>query len=213
MPPSENGDCWLGPPPDGRGRVIVVSGPSGSGKSTLVRLLAKDPNIRVSISATTRPPGPREQDGVEYYFLPRRQFEKDIEAGRFIEYAEYGGHLYGTPKDPVDNTLREGKWCLLEIEVQGALQIRKLYADALTVFIEPPSEEVLRERLARRKRDNAEAMERRVAIARQEMEQKHHYDLCIVNDDLSAALDTLKREIKKRGKMGTDGRRLSPFSQ
>lgn len=198
MPPSERGDCWLGPPRDGRGRVIVVSGPSGSGKSTLARLLASDPNVRVSVSATTRPPGPGEQEGVEYYFLSRSQFESDVQAGRFVEHAEYGGHLYGTPKDAVDHTLSDGKWCLLEIEVQGALQVRKLYPDAIMVFIEPPSEDELRRRLARRKRDDPEAMARRLAIASIEMQQKRHYDFCVVNDDLSAALHTLKREIKKR---------------
>lgn len=193
---SDDADCWLGPPRGGRGRVIVASGPSGAGKSTLARLLAKDPHIHVSISATTRRPGPGDQDGVHYYFRSHEYFEQDVRDGKFIEHAEYGGHLYGTPKDPVDQALADGKWCLLEIEVQGALQIRDLYPDALLIFIEPPSEEALWERLSRRKRDDPEAMERRMEIARREMAQRHYYDLCVVNDDLDEALASLKQQIK-----------------
>jgi len=196
MAPTDDADGWLGPPPDGRARVIVVSGPSGAGKSTLARLLAEDPHIHVSISATTRRPGPGDQDGVDYYFRSREQFEQDVRDGKFIEHAEYGGHLYGTPKGPVDDALAAGKWCLLEIEVQGALQIRELYPDALLIFIEPPSEAVLWDRLSARKRDDPEAMERRMEIARREMTQRHHYDLCVVNDDLDEALASLKQQIR-----------------
>ena len=196
-PPGKN-DAWLGPPPDGRGRVIVVSGPSGAGKSTLVRILARDPNIHVSVSATTRPPGPTDRDGVHYHFLSRGEFEQGIRAGRFIEHAEYGGNLYGTPKEPLDKVLREGRWGLLEIEVQGARRVRELYPDAIMAFVEPPDERTLHSRLAGRRRDAAEAIERRLEIARWEMAQKHVYDFSVVNDDLSAAEQELKQKIRDR---------------
>ncbi len=198
MPRRRNSDEWLGPPPGGRGRILVVSGPSGSGKTTLVKRLAKDPHIHVSISATTRPPGPTDRQGVDYFFVTREEFENDIRAGRFVEYAQYGGHWYGTPKAQVDDALRRGRWVLLEIEVQGARQVRRLYPDAILAFIEPPSEQELRRRLTRRGRDSAEAIERRLEIAREEMRQKSLYDFTVVNDDLDAAEAELKEQIRAR---------------
>ena len=196
MSQSRRSKEWLGPPPNGRGRAIVVSGPSGSGKSTLVRKIAIDPSIHVSISATTRPPGRTDRDGVDYYFLSREELQAGIDAGRFIEHAEYGGNLYGTPREPLDEALGRGRWALLEIEVQGALQVRQLYPDALLVFIEPPDEQTLRARLAQRGRDTAEVIERRMEIARWEMQQKHLYDFSVVNDELAVAVHELKQQIK-----------------
>jgi len=198
MASPERGCPWLDPAEDGRGRIIVISGPSGSGKSTLVRRIAHDPHIHVSVSATTRPPGPNEVHGVDYYFLSRPQFEHDVRDGLFLEHAEYGGCLYGTPRTPVDDALAAGKWCLLEIEVRGALQIRESFPEALMVFIEPPSDAALRDRLSKRKRDLPDAIDRRLAIARREMEQRHLYDVCVVNDDLDEAVAALKHEILTR---------------
>ena len=198
MTSPERGHAWLDPAEDGQGRIIVISGPSGSGKSTLVQRIAHDPNIHVSVSATTRPRGPNEVHGVDYYFLSRPQFEQDIRDGLFIEHAEYGGCLYGTPREPVRAALAAGKWCLLEIEVRGALQIRERCPDALMVFIEPPSDAALRDRLSKRKRDLPDAIDRRLAIARREMKQRHLYDVCVVNDDLDEAVATLKQEIRTR---------------
>ncbi len=197
MSPTHTSDEWLGPPPGGRGRVIVVSGPSGSGKTTLTKALAKDPNVHVSISATTRPPGPNDRDGVDYYFLSREEFDRDIAAGRFVEYAEYGNHLYGTPLAPLNDALARGQWVLLEIEVQGARQVRKLYPDAILAFIEPPDEQTLLDRLGKRQRDSAEAIQRRLEIARSEMRQKHLYDFSVLNDDLAAAVAELKEKIRQ----------------
>jgi len=195
MSPTSKHDEWLGPPPGGR--VIVVSGPSGSGKTTLSKILAKDSNVHVSISATTRPPGPNDQDGVDYYFLSREEFEREIAAGRFVEHAEYGGHLYGTPQAPLDDALARGQWVLLEIEVQGARQVRELYPDAILAFVEPPNEQALLDRLDKRRRDSAEAIQRRLEIARAEMRQKHLYDFSVVNDNLAAAAAELKEKIRQ----------------
>ncbi|HOI56818.1 MAG TPA: guanylate kinase, partial [Phycisphaerae bacterium] len=136
---------------DGGSDIVVVSGPSGVGKSTLTRLLLEHvPDLAFSVSATTRPPRPGETDGVEYYFLSRDEFQRRLAAGGFIEHAEVFGNLYGTPVDEVARARRQGKRLLLEIDVQGGLQVRRRFAEARLILIVPPSLEELRRRLAGR---------------------------------------------------------------
>ena len=173
--------------------VLVVSGPSGSGKTTLVkRLLDEDPELIWSVSATTRSRRAGETDGRDYRFLTRQQFREGVEAGRFAEHAESYGELYGTPTGPLSKALVDGRVMVLDVDVQGARQIRKRFPDAFLVFVMAPSEEELLRRLAGRGTEDEEARKKRTERVRQEMSARCEYDRVIVNDDVERALEELK---------------------
>jgi guanylate kinase len=168
--------------------VFIVSGPSGSGKSTLVTKLLEVPDMRFSISWTTRPPRPSERPGEWYNFVPEEEFQQKIEAGGFLEYARvFGRHYYGTPREELESARITGKDLVLEIDVQGARQVKRKLPGALGVFILPPSRRELETRLRARSQDPAEEIERRLERARQEMASYADYEYAVVNDDLEAA--------------------------
>ncbi len=175
------------------GRLIVVSGPSGVGKSTIVDRVVTALPLEFSVSATTRDPRPGEEPGQDYHFVSREVFEVMIEAGELLEWAEYNSHLYGTPRRPVLESLAAGSDVLLEIEVQGARQVKAAYPAALTIFIAPPSIETLEARLRARGDTSAEAVDRRLAIARAEMAAADEFDHIVVNDVLDTAVNEMLR--------------------
>lgn len=165
-----------------RGRLIVVSGPSGAGKSTLIReALESVPELAYSVSATTRAARPGEVHGEHYVFLTREEFERWIEEGEFLEWAEYSGNLYGTPEGKVEEMLEAGRSVILEIELQGARQVRQKRPDAAMVFVRAPSLEETRRRLSGRATETAEAMETRLATAVGEVAARDEFDYEVVN--------------------------------
>jgi guanylate kinase len=169
--------------------LLVLSSPSGGGKSTIARhVLAARDDVTYSVSATTRQRRTDEEDGVNYHFLRREDFERRIAAGEFLEYAEYGGNLYGTLRSEVEKGLEQGRHVVLDIEVQGAEQLRRSYPGAVRVFVLPPSAGVLVQRLERRGTDTAEDRERRLEIASRELLLAPEYDYVVVNDDLVEAV-------------------------
>ncbi len=171
----------------------MVSGPSGSGKTTLVkRLLADDPELVWSVSATTRRPRPNERDGKDYHFLTRERFEQDVRNGEFAEHAESFGQLYGTPAGPLRQALADGRVMVLDIDVQGARQIKRSFPGAFLVFIMAPSEDELLRRLTGRGTEDAESQRRRLERVRQEVAARDEYDRVVVNDDVERALGELK---------------------
>ncbi len=174
-------------------KVLVVTGPSGVGKGTLIRTLRERfPGLELSVSATTRAPRPGEQDGVEYHFLSEAGFDQRLEGGEFVEHAEYAGNRYGTLRSEIDRARETGARALvLEIEVQGARQVRDALPGATQVFIAPPSEEALRTRLVGRGADDAEQIERRLAVARKELGARDEFEHVIVNDRLEDAVQEL----------------------
>ena len=183
-----------------QGKLIIFSAPSGSGKSTIINKLMSEYGLRgrFSISATSRKPRGSERDGVEYYFLSEEDFRKRIGEGDFLEYEEvYPGCFYGTLRSEVDRTLARGENVILDIDVQGGLNVKKIYGDrALTLFIQPPSIERLRERLERRGTDAPEVIERRLAKAETELSFAPKYDAVVVNDDLEEACRDAARVIE-----------------
>lgn len=183
-----------------QGKLIIFSAPSGSGKSTIINKLMSEYGLRgrFSISATSRKPRGSEQDGVEYYFLTEEDFRRRISEGDFLEYEEvYPGCFYGTLRSEVDRTLAQGENVILDIDVQGGLNVKKIYGDrALTLFIQPPSIERLRERLERRGTDAPEVIERRLAKAETELSYAPKYDAVVVNDDLEEACRDAARVIE-----------------
>lgn len=175
------------------GILIILSGPSGSGKDTVLgALMQRRSDVRVSVSMTTREPRGKEIDGVHYYFVSRDYFEKKIAEDRMLEYAEYAGNLYGTPKDPVDEMLRAGNAVFLEIEVQGAEKIRRLYPDVISIFLMPPSMATLEARLRGRKSDDEETVQHRLVIAREEIRRAAEYDYVVMNDTVENAVDRIE---------------------
>ena len=174
------------------GRMLVISGPSGSGKSTICRRLLEDPRVTFSISATTRAMRAGEVDGRDYRFLSKEAFSAHVQAGDFIEYAEVHGNMYGTLRAPMDEAIANGGVFLLEIDVQGALQLRGLDVPGLYVFIEPPNLEILRRRLVGRGTDAPEVIERRLKKAEDEMRERTKYDHVVTNDDLARALGEVR---------------------
>jgi guanylate kinase len=169
--------------------VLVVTGPSGVGKGTLIRkLLERRPDYSLSVSATTRSPRPGEVEGRDYHFLTEQEFERRLAAGDFLEHALYAGNHYGTLREEVERA--QGN-LVLEIEVEGARQVRKALPEATQVFIAPPSDEALRERLEGRRTDSPEVIERRLARAREELDARAEFKRVIVNDDVDRAVDEL----------------------
>ncbi len=174
------------------GFLLVLSGPSGAGKGTLVdRLVASRPECVFSISSTTRPRRANEQDGVQYEFLTRGEFERRRSTGTFLEWAEVHGQLYGTPARFVDEGVRAGRVVVLDVDVQGGASVRRARPDAVTVFVYPPSVDALRQRLLHRATDSAEVVERRLQDAPGELSQYREYDYLVINDDLEQAVRRL----------------------
>lgn len=169
------------------GRAVVVSGPSGSGKSTIGRRIRQDPRVVFSVSSTTRDPRPGEEDGVHYRFVDEESFLEGVEEDRFLEWANVYGNLYGTPRGPLDEAVANGSVFLLEIDVQGAMQVRERLPEALFLFIDVPDDAELRRRLEGRGTEGPEVVERRLAKARAEREHRAKYDHVVVNDDAERA--------------------------
>jgi guanylate kinase len=173
-------------------KVFVITGPSGVGKGTLIRgLLERIPELELSVSATTRGPRPGESDGVDYHFLTPVQFESRVNAGDFVEHARYSGNRYGTLRSDLERRLAKGAGVVLEIEVEGARQVRRAMPDAVAVFIAPPSEGALRARLVGRGTDSPEQVDQRLRTAERELEARPEFAHVVVNDRLEQATDEL----------------------
>jgi guanylate kinase len=175
-------------------RLTVITGPSGVGKGTLVnRLLLRHPRIWLSISATTRAPREGEVDGRNYFFLTRESFEERVATGGFLEWAEFAGNLYGTPREAVERHLAEDRPVLLEIELEGARQVRGSFPEAFQLFLKPPSFAELERRIRGRGTDSEEAIQRRLERARVELAAEPEFDAALVNGDLEEALAELEQ--------------------
>ncbi|CAN5710891.1 MAG: guanylate kinase [Rubrobacteraceae bacterium] len=191
-----------------RGRLIVVSGPSGAGKSTLIKAsLQAVPELAYSVSATTRGPRPGEVDGRDYIFLSREEFERWIEDGRFLEWAEYSGNLYGTPEQKVEEFLEEGKSVILELELQGARQVQLKRPDAVMVFVRAPSLEETRRRLAGRATETEEALESRLATAVGEVAARDEFDHEVINEEREQARKDMIEKMESIVSGGKDAAR------
>jgi guanylate kinase len=175
----------------GRGRLVVLSGPGGVGKSTVASLLRERNLFWVSISATTRAPRPSEKDGIDYYFLSEEEFDRKVAADEFLEWAEFAGNRYGTPREGVEGALAHGRNVLLEIEIAGARQVRARTKEAILVFLLPPSWEDLVSRLESRGSDTPERRAHRLKLAQEEMAASKEFDLSIVNDSVEKVADAL----------------------
>ncbi|HET8546888.1 MAG TPA: guanylate kinase [Bryobacteraceae bacterium] len=177
--------------------VFIISAPSGSGKSTLVsRLLERDGRLLFSVSYTTREPRGAEVEGENYHYIGREEFERHIADGDFLEYADVFGHYYGTHRSVLDRARAEGRDLILDIDVQGARQLRRSIPDAVTIFILAPSREILEQRLRMRSEDEASVIERRLRKAADEIRNFEMYDYVLVNDDLDRCTDTLVSIVK-----------------
>lgn len=176
-----------------RGLLVVISGPSGVGKGTIRKALFElpDNNFCYSVSMTTRKPREGEVDGEDYYFVSREEFERRIDEGQFLEYAEFVGQYYGTPRDYIERKLNEGKEVIIEIEVQGALKVRERMPEAVFVFIVPPSRDELFERLMNRGTEMTDDIKKRIEKAEREFHLAYKYDYIVVNDDVYNAADRI----------------------
>jgi guanylate kinase len=175
-----------------KNNVFIISAPSGSGKTTLIDLLlTENPSLSFSISHTTRPPRPGERDGIEYFFISEQKFEQMIREERFVEWAEVHGHFYGTSREMLVQPEKENRDVILDIDVQGAAQVRQKMPEAISIFILPPSYEALKTRLLTRQKDKQEVMLKRLENARKEIRRYSEFDYIIINDDLETASKSL----------------------
>lgn len=182
------------------GALFVIAGPSGVGKGSIVReLVARDPALSLSVSVTTRPPRPGEVDGVDYFFVDEDAFDRMVEAGELLEWAEIVGHRSGTPRGFVEDRLAEGRDVILEIDVVGASQVRERVPGSVLIFIEPPSLEELERRLRGRGTETDEAIRMRLETAAWELEQRSWFDHVVVNDDLERATEQVAAIIEASG--------------
>ena len=180
-----------------QGRIIVVSGPSGVGKTTLVEtILEHSSSIVRSVSATTRLPRIGETDGVDYHFLPKSEFERLIEQNGLVEWTKYGENYYGTLKSTLESTIKAGKDIVLTIDVDGAIQLKKLGLSCLLIFILPPSVQILRQRLEERKTETESELNQRLERAKAEFDLVAYYDYCVVNDQIPLAIQQLIKIIE-----------------
>ena len=180
-----------------QGILVVVSGFSGAGKGTLMKeLLKRYDNYALSVSATTRQPREGEKDGEDYFFVNREYFQQMIEEGRLVEYAQYVNHYYGTPRDYVEKKMAEGKDVILEIEIQGALKVKKRFPDALLIFVTPPSAGELRRRLVGRGTETIEVINARLRRAAEEASGMEAYDYLLINDDLDRCVEEMHQLIQ-----------------
>ena len=181
-----------------RGLLVVLSGPSGVGKGTVRKALFQMPNhdLVYSVSMTTRPPRDGEIDGVDYYFVSKEEFKKRIQENRFLEWAEFVGQYYGTPKDKIEEQLDRGKEVVLEIEVEGALQVRKQMKDAVFIFLVPPGKKALYDRLKNRGTEGLDVVQQRMNKAESEFLLAHKYDYIVVNDEVNNAADRVMAIIR-----------------
>jgi guanylate kinase len=180
------------------GRLFVISGPSGAGKGTVVRAaLAQRPDVFLSVSMTTRPARPGERNGVDYRFVTREEFQATRDRGGFLESAEVYGCLYGTPREPVEHALAAGRDVVCELDIQGAMSIKRSVPNSVLIFIEPPSFEELTRRLRGRGTEDPETQGRRIRAAYEEIKQKRIYDHIVVNDDAARATEELLRILDK----------------
>jgi guanylate kinase len=181
------------PTPAPAGRLLLITGPSGVGKGTLVgRLLERHPQLWLSVSATTRSPRAGEEEGRHYFFLERADFERQVAAGGFLEWAEFAGNLYGTPRIAVETQLEAGRTVLLEIELEGARQVRRSFPEGFQVLLRPPSFAELERRIRGRGSESEAAIERRLTRAREELQAEAEFDAVVINDDLERALTELE---------------------
>ena len=192
-----------------KGKLFVITGPSGVGKGTLIReLLTRVPDLALSVSATTRPPRPGERDGVDYHFLPEEEFARRLASGEFMEHASYSGYQYGTLLSEVEPRLELGTSVVLEIEVQGARQVRARMPEAVLVFVAPPEPAALRERLEGRGTDSPDQIEGRLRVAEEELRAQSEFRHVIVNDQLERAADELAALVRRE--IGADPAVKSP---
>lgn len=188
-------------------KVFVITGPSGVGKGTLIgALLKRVPGLELSVSATTREPREGEVDGRDYHFLAPEEFDRRVEAGEFLEFATYSGNRYGTLRSEVERRLAAGRSVVLEIEVQGARQVRAAMRESVQVFIAPPAPAVLRERLEGRGADSGEAIDARLAVAEQELAAQDEFAHRVVNDELGRAAGELEEIVRAELGLPLDSR-------
>lgn len=178
---------------DRTGKMLLISGPSGCGKSTICKRLLEDDDVVFSVSATTREPRPGEVHGEHYFFLSPEEFKAKIREGAFIEHAEVHGNMYGTLRAPMEEAIAAGKVYLVEIDVQGALQLKALEVDGIYVFVAPPDFETLRKRLSGRGTETPEVLERRLKKAEDEYREREKYGHIVVNDDLERAVAEIRK--------------------
>lgn len=181
-----------------RGKIIAVSSPSGGGKTSIVKQILKDfTEIGFSVSATTRPKRPNEKNGVEYFFVTEKEFEQKIKNDEFVEWERFYDYYYGTLKSFVDENIENGKSVLFEVDVKGALSLKKIYPESYLIFIDPPSFEELVKRLKNRKTESDEDLQKRIDRAKMELSHKQDFDYIFVNDELHKVYKSVKSLIKE----------------